>query len=67
MNIKRGIGRIFLALCYLLSIAIGLCIAANEGNFFITLLGGVIGFFVFKGIIIGFQWIISGFKNKEQE
>lgn len=65
MNIKKGIGRIFLAIGYLLFILLGLAIASNEGNYLITIIGGIVGFFVFKGLILGLQWIINGFKNDE--
>lgn len=63
MNIKEGIKRIFLAFGYLFFALIGWGIAENEGSFIITIIGIVLGFYTFKGLLIGINWIIAGFKN----
>lgn len=62
IDYKKGFKRVLLALGYLLFILIGLA-AGLETSFFASIIGAFIGFFAFKYLIIGFKWVIDGFKK----
>ena len=65
MDLKEGMKRIFLAIGYLIFILLGY-IATLEENIYTVIFGCAAGFFAFKGILFGINWIIAGFKeNKE--
>lgn len=66
MYFKEGLKRIFLAFGYLFFILLGLIWGA-ESNFYASVIGGVVGFFIFKGIIYSINWIIEGFIGKHEE
>lgn len=63
MNIKEGLKRIFLSFGYLFFMFCGFLSTTNEGNYIISLFGFVVGFYVFKGLLCGINWIIEGFKE----
>jgi len=63
MNIKEGLKRISISIGYIIFALIGGGIASNEGNFLTTLLGYIIGFYAFKGLLLGINWIVEGFKE----
>ena len=63
MNIKEGFKRIFIAIGYLFFSLVMGNIASSENNFIIAMFGYVIGFYMFKGLCYGINWIIAGFKE----
>ena len=65
MNIKEGFKRIFLVFGYAIFILISFLIASNEGNYYTSIFGAILGFYIFKGLCFVINWIIEGFNNKE--
>lgn len=62
INYKKGFTRIGLALGYIIFSLIGLIIGSGS-SFIMGVIGAILGFFLFKGMLIGINWIIKGFKN----
>lgn len=63
MNIKEGIKRIFLAMGYMFFALCGWLSAGNEGNYILSVFGIILGFYTFKGLLYGINWIVEGFKE----
>ena len=62
MNYKEGFKRIFIAFGYLFFTFCGWA-STNEEDYIIRVFGLIVGFYIFKGLLYGINWIKEGFKE----